>query len=158
MVVHLLIRILDIYRVRWGCTFPCLWVPLGCQLCLYHLISQRVGLMGYVLYMFWKWYFSWILQLVHHPHHHLPYLVPRLGGLMHPRYVLLLICRIYGTGCIMVPSWRWMHCHLVLVVQSWWTHVYPPSMRGLYYLLLLIIFCAGYSGIDPSVVDWVVFI
>ena len=154
VIVHIMLHIIDLERVRWGCTVPCLWVPLGCKLCLHHLISQRVRLMGYVLSMFYQWYCIWLLQLVEHSNHHWPYMVTGWGDLIHPRYWMLLLHIIDGTGCILVPDWRWLHCHLLLVVQPWWTPVYSYSTRGWYNLLLLILFCDSSAGIDPSVVEY----
>ena len=108
--------------------------------------------------MFCQWACIWFSQLVQYTKHHWPYLIPGVGDLLHPRYGLILLRRIDGTGCILVQAWRWINCHFVLVVQSWWTLVYPSSMRWLCHLLLLIIFCPGSTGIEPNVVDWEIWI
>ena len=156
--MNLLINLLNLDGVRQGWTVPCLWVPMVCQLCLNNLISQRVGLTIYVLSMFYQWDCLWLSNLAEYPHHHWPYMVPGWWCILHPRYGMLLLCIIDGTSCILVPDWRWLHFHLVLVVQSWWTPVCPPYIRVWYNMLLLILFCASSSGIYISVVEWAVYI
>ena len=158
VVVHILLHMTYLERVIWVCKIPSLWVTLGCQLCLHHLISQKVGLMGYELSMFCQWDCLCISKLVEYPPHHSPYLVNGQEYPINTRYGLLPLRIIDGTGCILLLAWSWINYHLVLVVQSWWIPVYPTSMRGWCHLLLLILFCDGYYGIEPSIVEWSVWI